>query len=506
MKKIAVIGGGISGIATAQILRKNGFTPVVFERSSTPGGVWAAAYPEVHLQNLYNHYHLSDFPWPYKPDFHPSGRQILDYLRRAIDHLQLDVRLQHEVTALAENSNGWLVTCRHNDAYKDEQFDYVIISNGQYTQRKMQPPIEGVETFEGKLITELDVKDLSVFNNKRVVVVGFGKSALDMATFATDHAAEVHHVFRTARWLLPEKILGMHFTRALFNRFGTVMMRSWVQPTAMESFLHKRMTFAVMGFWKMIAMILRFELKKHGFGKGKEARLRLKEVTPGTVLINDLGSKTALAPEKYLPLVATGKIIPHQATLKSFTRNGIILGNGKSLSCDMVLLCLGFDTPQFPFLPQKYRDMLEKDNDGAQLYRHMIHPRIPRLAFCGFNHGFLHVPTVEIGAQWICACLKGEMQLPAIDEMERSMARTQQWKRAYVNYDPARSYSTSTRFHQYIDVLLKDLGVSPYRKMPNVFAEVFVRYEAADYKGITEEYNAKSKKRKAPLKPINVDT
>lgn len=504
--KIAVIGGGISGIATAQILKKNGFIPVVFERSATPGGVWAAAYPEVHLQNLYNHYHLSDFPWPYKPDFHPSGKQILDYLAKAIAHLQLDVRLQHEVTELAENDKGWLVTCRNNGNFKEEQFGYVIISNGQYTQRKVNPPISSSNVFEGKIITELDIKDLSVFNGKRVAVIGFGKSALDMATFATGNASEVYHIFRTPRWLLPEKILGMHFTRALFNRFGTVMMRSWVQPSSMERFLHKRMQFAVMGFWKMIAAILKFELKKHGFGKGKEARERLKAVTPKTVLINDLGSKTALAPEKYLPLVSQGRIIPHHASLKGFTKNDIVLDNGDLLPCDIVLLCLGFETPQFPFLPQQYREMLEKENDGVQLYRHMIHPRIPKLAFCGFNHGFLHVPTVEVGTQWICSYIRGELQLPDALQMEQSMSRIQQWKRTYVNYDPARAYSTSTRFHQYIDVLLKDLGVSPYRKMPNVFAEVFARYEAADYKGITEEYNDKKKKRKDVLKPIAVDT
>ena len=116
------------------------------------------------------------------------------------------------------------------------------------------------------------------------------------------------------------------------------------------------------------------------------------------------------------------------------------------------------------------------------------------------------MPTVEIGTQWICAMIRGEIQLPGNEQMEAVMGRIHQWKRTYVNYDPARSYATSTRFHQYIDVLLKDLGVSPYRKMPNVFAEVFGRYEAADYKGVTEEYYAKRKKRTTPLKPLEVDT
>lgn len=34
--KIAVIGGGISGIAAARMLQKNGFVPVIFEQSERP--------------------------------------------------------------------------------------------------------------------------------------------------------------------------------------------------------------------------------------------------------------------------------------------------------------------------------------------------------------------------------------------------------------------------------------------------------------------------------------
>jgi cation diffusion facilitator CzcD-associated flavoprotein CzcO len=38
---IAIIGAGISGITTAQILKKNGFQAVLFEKSEKMGGVWA---------------------------------------------------------------------------------------------------------------------------------------------------------------------------------------------------------------------------------------------------------------------------------------------------------------------------------------------------------------------------------------------------------------------------------------------------------------------------------
>ena len=51
--RIAVIGAGISGIAAASVLIKNGFVPVLFEKHEKIGGVWATAYPDVHLQNIF---------------------------------------------------------------------------------------------------------------------------------------------------------------------------------------------------------------------------------------------------------------------------------------------------------------------------------------------------------------------------------------------------------------------------------------------------------------------
>ena len=78
--RIAVIGAGISGIAAANILKKNGFVPVVFEKYEKIGSVWATAYPEVHLQNIYTQYHLSDFDWSFKPDLHPTCEEIMKYL------------------------------------------------------------------------------------------------------------------------------------------------------------------------------------------------------------------------------------------------------------------------------------------------------------------------------------------------------------------------------------------------------------------------------------------
>jgi hypothetical protein len=184
----------------------------------------------------------------------------------------------------------------------------------------------------------------------------------------------------------------------------------------------------------------------------------------------------------------------------------VVLEDGSNINCDLVVLSLGSGSPTFPFLPDKYRALLESEFDGVQLYRHLLHPEVPRIAFAGFNHGFMHVPAVEIGMLWLSAVLSGDLTLPESNEMQQSMEKVQQWKRDYVNFEPSRSCAVNTRFQQYLDVLLKDLGLNPYRKMPNILAELFSQYGPEDYVDIFEEYRAGRAQRPETLRTLALDT
>lgn len=284
------------------------------------------------------------------------------------------------------------------------------------------------------------------------------------------------------------------------------MMTSWAQPTAIERFLHNKLSFVINSFWNFIQSIVLFQLNRHGKGKEQATQDRLKVLVPEHKILMDFRSSGALGPENYYPLVADGKILPYHSEIECFSHDSVRLKNGVVLPCDIVIVSVGYLSPTFPFLPAKQRELLEAEKDGAQLYRHLIHPRIPRLALAGFNHGYMHVSAVEIATQWLCAYLRNEIELPSIEEMERSIENIRTWKRENIKFENARSSAVSTRFQQYIDIMLLELEVSPYRKLPNVFAEVFGRYEASDYKGVYEEYERKKAKRKAPLRTLPLDT
>ena len=486
--RVAVIGAGVSGIASAHVLKKQGHQVVVFDKMSQIGGIWAVSYPEVRLQNIRNQYYLSDFPWSFPADFHPTAEQVMRYWCEVIERVGLDVRLSHEVHRVERQPEGWLVGYRTVDREDEQTFDFVVIATGQFLEKPSGPGFPGQDEFLGRVMTERDLRDLGIFDGRKVAVVGFGKSALDMTILAAERASQVWHVFRTPRWVFPEHLLGVHSSRVVFSRFGSAMIPSWAHPSSGGQFLHTHLEPAVACFWRTVAALFRLQAMSAAWGKGREARERLRLVLPTHDIRRDFRSAGALAPPRYFSHVAAGRIEPVRGEVAGFSAAALLLSGEREVPADVVVLSLGSSTPAFPYLPPEYRQLLEGEPDGVQLYRHLIHPRIPALAFAGFNHGFMHVPAVEVGTLWLCAYLTGDLVVPPVEEMERMVKQIQTWKRAHIDFEPSRSCNVNMRFQQYIDSLLRDLGVSPYRKLPNVFTEMFGRYGPRDYRGVFAEY------------------
>lgn len=506
--RIAVIGGGPSGIVAAKVLRACGHEAVILERSGKLGGVWAVAYPQVRLQNIAEHYRLSDFPWPFPPDLHPTREQIVDYLQAAVTHFGIELRLGHEVVAMHEDGAGWQLQLRGPTGDVTERFDYALIATGQFTGEPQQPSLPGREGFAGEVISDRAIRtpaDLSLLERKRIAVVGFGKSAVDMATFAAQRGAAVHHVFREPRWLLPRHLLGVHAAHTILARMSTAMLPSWVHPSPAEQFIHERLGKLVPAFWSGLEKLVRLQCGLHGLHADPAVRRRMQLLTPRSRLTYEMRSAVALAPDDYFPRVKAGDIEPHRGEVKGLSRDALLLADGRSIPAERVILSTGYRSPRFPFLPAPYRALLESEPDGPQLYRHLLHPRIPRLAFAGFNHGFLHFAAVEVAMLWLCALLRGDLVLPEVAEMERRIEEIRDWKRRNTLFEPSRSCGVNTRIHQYLDVLLKDLGLNPYRKQ-NPLAELFVAYLAKDYAGLVEEYERVRTTRPLPQAPLPLST
>lgn len=254
---------------------------------------------------------------------------------------------------------------------------------------------------------------MNQFVEKKVVVIGYGKAALDMSTHSSKHSEVTYHVFRVPRWTLPDRIWFVDFSYVLFSRLGTFMITCWTQPFFLARFV-QQYSALVYFFWTVAGWVLRFQYYLYGLFQTDQIRQRINVTLNTDPLLHDKKFVVAILPSDYYPQVVKEKIVPIKDQLVGFTSNGVKLSSGNLIACDMVVLALGNQTPAFPFLPQKQRWLMEREG-GAQLYRHLIHPQISRMGFVGFNHCYLHMTAVEVGTLWLIASWRGELQLPPIE-------------------------------------------------------------------------------------------
>ncbi len=484
---IAIVGSGVSGIGAAKVLARLGHEVIIFEKSAQIGGVWARAYDQVRLQNVAAHYRFTDFDWPFPIDEHPGVADVLAYLEAAVLHYGLDVRRSHEVVSMSETPKGWQLEIAGPQGKSNEHFDHVIIAVGLFSGEQADMELADREKFEGQLLSERTLGDISAFAGKRVAVIGFGKTAVDLASMSADHGAKVTHIFRQPRWLLPRRVLGRNIADIAAARISTRMTPSWVHWDKREAIMHKYFPWSVKAYWKASEWLFRATLGLHPFYFDPKVRKRMAALSPDQALTYQMRAAAALAPDRYFGQVRTGAINPVQGNVKGLDKTGVALSSGEKVAADTVIIAVGYKAPEFSFLPEKYKKLMTKDADGAQLYRHVVHPGIPRLAFAGFNHCYMHMAGVEIATLWYGAVIAGHLELPSEDEMLACTARITAWKQTNSLFEPTRAYGVGGRFHNYLDILLAEMGLKAKRK-PGALRDHFLPYLAKDYAGVFDEY------------------
>lgn len=87
-------------------------------------------------------------------------------------------------------------------------YDAVIVANGHHWDCRKMGPYPGQADFEGEVIHSKQYKHPRQLVGKRVLVIGGGNSACDIAVEAGRFAAESHVSHRRGYWFLPRLLLG----------------------------------------------------------------------------------------------------------------------------------------------------------------------------------------------------------------------------------------------------------------------------------------------------------
>lgn len=178
-----VIGGGQSGLAAAHTLAAQGHQPVLLEAGPEPGGSWPHYYDSLTLFSPARYSSLPGLPFPGDPERYPHRDEVVDYLRDYAASLDTDVRTGHRVLDVVRDGDTFLVTTT------DGTFAtrIVIAATGGFGN-PYRPPLPGLDEFTGTVLHAAEYRSPEPFRDQRVIVVGAGNSAVQIAVELTEHA------------------------------------------------------------------------------------------------------------------------------------------------------------------------------------------------------------------------------------------------------------------------------------------------------------------------------
>jgi hypothetical protein len=420
--KIGIIGAGVAGLATAKVLLQAGHEVRVFDKTPDVGGVWSSTrrYPGVTTQSPAAQYSLSDFPMPKSYPEWPSGAQVQAYFAAYAAEFGLEpaLRLNTEVTAARPAGHGrWTLETRDaGGAESVEGFDRLVVANGVFCEPAV-PAYPGLEEFAsagGRLCAGAEFHDAEDARGKHVLVVGYGKSACDVAVAISGVAASTDVIARQMLWKVPRKIGGfLNFKMLLLTRMGEGLFR-YVRLRGFEKFLHgpgdglRR---------RMINSIGSVSVRQFGLAKlGLVPKGHMEDIVRGAI---------GLASEGFFEGVEAGSItVRRDSTIVRLLGGGdgpaAELSDGTVLRADLVVCATGF-TQGVPFLPEDTRRRLLDERGNFMLYRQILPLGIPGLYFNGYNSSFFSPLNAEMAALWIAADLAGAVALPGAEELRSAV-------------------------------------------------------------------------------------
>lgn len=167
-KKVAVIGGGPSGLTAAVFLRKNGYKVTIYEKQKDLGGILKRGIPEFRLPN-----------------------EIVEKTIEQILALGINVQCEKELGRNLELAN------------LEKEYDAIYLSIGANIPRKMA--IEGEElegVYGGNSL--LENQNHPDYTNKKVAIIGGGNVAMDCArTIKRMGAEQVVVIYRRSETEMP---------------------------------------------------------------------------------------------------------------------------------------------------------------------------------------------------------------------------------------------------------------------------------------------------------------
>lgn len=343
----AVIGAGPMGLAAARNLDKQGLPFVGYELHKDVGGLWdidnphSTMYESAHLISSKRMTEFAEFPMADSVATYPRHGELKRYFRDFAGHFDLYRHYQFgtRVLAMVPDAGGWKLTVEKEGERSERHFDGVLIASGTL-HTPNRPVLPGA--FDGELKHACDYRDPALFDGKRVLILGCGNSACDMAVDAVHRARSVDLAVRRGYYFLP-KFIGGKPSDAIGGRIKL--------PRRLKQWLDARLIRWVIG-------------KPSDYGL-PDPDYRMYESHP---VINSL----------VLHHLGHGDITPRR-DIANVAGHTVTFADGQRADYDLILTATGYQL-DYPFIDRQY---LNWQGDAPRLYLNAFHPDHDNLFMMG---------------------------------------------------------------------------------------------------------------------------
>ncbi|MGW0364662.1 NAD(P)-binding domain-containing protein [Streptomyces sp. NPDC002990] len=427
MERVCVIGAGSSGIAACQVLAERAIPYDCYESGSQVGGNWryendngmSSAYRSLHINTSRQVMEYACFPMADTYPVYPSHFQIARYFDAFVDHFGLRPRIafRTEVTGVARTSEGrWAVTARRRDdgEVTSRVYDAVLVANGHHWKPRLpRPALPGADSFTGVQTHSHHYRTPEPFAGKRILVLGIGNSACDIAVETSRVSARTFLTMRRGAHILPKYLFGTptdHLTASWLARAPLAVQASGLS---------------------LLLRLSRGRLSSYGLPEPRHGVLGAHPT-----ISDDLLSRLGHGDISVTPMIS------------ALDGGGAVFEDGSRQDVDAVIYCTGYDIA-FPFLP---RELIDPADNAVSLYRRVVSPDHEGLYFIGLVQPLGAImPLAEAQSHWVADLIQGRCVLPPPAVMRGEIA-------AY-HERTARRYVASTRHTIQVDALrhLKEL-------------------------------------------------
>ncbi|GAA3781349.1 flavin-containing monooxygenase [Micromonospora maritima] len=381
--RVAVVGAGAAGLATLKALGDAGVPAVAFETADTLGGLWvygapgSPAYRTLHLNTSRGRTEFADHPMPGDWPDYPDHTRVAGYLGDYADRFGLRdaVRLRHTVDRVTRVGDGWRVHATGPDGPVTVDVEAVVVANGHNRVPNRPEPYPGECAAEQ--IHSHDYRGPDQLAGRRVLVVGGGNSAMDIAVDASYAATRTLLSLRRGVWVVPKYLLG----RPSDTLNGALARRL---PWRLRQRISQTMLTATVGPPSRYGL----PAPAHGFLQDHPT---LSDTLLSRLTHGDVQARPGIA---------------------RFAGDRVEFTDGRVDEVDLVIWCTGYRV-EVPFLDPA---LLGDGADRLPLYRHVFHLDAPGLAFVGLMQSTgAAFPLVEAQARLVAARLAGTWAPPERD-------------------------------------------------------------------------------------------